>query len=199
MAKGRWTVTVLALGAMWLSGCASGVPEYADDPDLNAMVDRRIAAMDTLRGADAWQNLQAVAAMRLTALPRLETAMLTHPSPRVRAGCAQALGLAQDSKVVGSIARVATEDENAGVRYTAAYNLLLFQDSRGLPILIEALSSEDPSHRRDANLALTQATGRDFGFNPVAEPEVRGAAAARWKEWYDALGPDGRTLALIRR
>ncbi len=179
------------------AGCATGGRHYEEDPVLQRDVRQRIALIEHLTGVDAHQNLVHLGSVGIVSVPLLIEEMAAHESPRVRAGCAQALGYSQDSLAVEPLARAAVEDGDPGVRYTAAYNLLLFQEPRGLPVLAEALSSEEPSHRRDAFASLRAHTGQEFGYRPVAEPEAREVSARRWREWIGSLRPEEARLLLI--
>jgi HEAT repeat protein len=175
-------------GMFAAAGCGTTREYYVDDPLIMKEVHRRIALIDVLRGVESMENLNTLGGtMKLSSIPALMNSMEKDPSPRVRAGCAHALGLAQDSIALDPLERAATKDENQGVRLTAAHSLLLFQDERGIPLLLQGLTAEDPTHRRDAHSALQRFTRRDFGFDPLAEPEVRNAAAKRWVDWYASV------------
>ncbi|MCK6481435.1 MAG: HEAT repeat domain-containing protein [Planctomycetes bacterium] len=176
---------VLALAAS--PGCESTGGGEADEATA-LQIRGRIESLATLRGADLDENMRILGViMRDTSVPLLIEALEGHSNPDVRARCAHSLGYSQDGRAVEPLAR-ALSDPNDGVRYTAAYNLGLFRDGRGLPVLIEALRTGDPMNRRLGNQALKSLTGQDFGFDPVAEPEARAAAADRWEKWYLDVG-----------
>lgn len=185
----------LALGAA-LQGCVSDREPV--DAATEQQIRTRIAALATLRGTDLAANIEILGVyMRATSVPYLIDALDSDSRPEVRAGCAQALGRSQDGRAVEPLAERAREDGNPGVRYTAAYNLCLFRDPRGLPVLFEALREGDAINRRLANDGLRSLTGLDFGYDPMADPVERAAAAGRWEAWYRSVGQGeaGRSLA----
>ncbi len=51
--------------------------------------------------------------------------------------------------------------------------------------LVESLSNDDPKIRMNAAIELKNATGKDFGFNPVADQKQRDEAIKRWLEYID--------------
>jgi hypothetical protein len=48
--------------------------------------------------------------------------------------------------------------------------------------LVRALADPDPNVRQLADWVLRRQTGQDAGFDPLAPPGQREAAAKRWKE-----------------
>lgn len=174
------------VAASLAAACASDGPP--SDPSTEQQVRSRIEALATLRGADLEANIRILGQfMRGTSVPLLIRSLEGDSDPKVRAGCAQALGMAQDGRAVEPLAR-ALSDSNDGVRFTAAYNLGLFRDARGLPTLFESLRSRDPLQRRSGDQALRSLTGMDFGYDPMAEPPEREAAADRWEAWFREVG-----------
>lgn len=190
----RAALAALALAAA-LPACATG---DEPDPSTEQQIRGRIANLATLRGNELASNIEILGVyMRPLSVPYLIEALEGDPSPRVRAGSAQALGLSQDGRAVEPLARAADSDSNPGVRYTAAYGLCLFRDARGLPVLFEALRSDDPLNRRLASDGLRRLTGLDFGYLPEDPREKREAAVANWEAWYRELGPEGAAARLV--
>jgi len=191
----RAVVVTAALGA---AGCAAPSTEWTADPGLQAQIEKRIAAMEYLKGADLSANIEYLGGQICEpAVPAMVEAMRSSPSSRVRAGCASALGTSQDPRAIEPLARVAREDQDPGVRYTAAFALCRFRDIRGLPVLFEALKSEDVDHRRDAETKLRYLTRLDFGYDPEAPAAEREPAVARWEAWYREAGPQRAAMALV--
>ncbi|MHC4820302.1 MAG: HEAT repeat domain-containing protein [Planctomycetota bacterium] len=190
----------LVVGLLVVAGCFTGCASN-DDPlaDLNDRnITARIESLDVLQGQQYLETLEWLAMVVGTpAVPHMLKALDEHESARVRAGCAQALGRAQDPQAIPGLLVSSRRDDNAGVRFTSAYALCRFRDHRGLPVLFQALNSEDPSHRREGNLRLIELTGLDFGYQHLASPAIRKAAASRWERWYEEKGPEGAAASLL--
>ncbi len=185
-----------ALAALAAGGCASAGD--AVDPATERQIQVRIANLATLRGNDQVQNIEILGVtLHPISIPYLLDGLAGDPNARIRAGCAQALGLSQDGRAVEALALAVGSDTEPGVRYTAAYNLGLFRDARGLPTLFEALRGDDPVNRKLAGDCLFALTGFDLGYDFMARPEERSAAAARWEEWYRQRGPAGVAPLLL--
>ena len=195
---------VLAAASPILAGCASSAAaeEQEIDPATDAQLRYRIEAMGTLRGVELEENIRMLGEfLRGVSVPYLVDGISSHSEPKVRAGCASALGLTQDGRAVAPLVSAAEGDRDSGVRYTAAYSLLLLRDPRGFPILFETLRSDDPLRRRVGIDRLRQLTGLDHGFDPAAPPDRREAAVKRWEGWLAQVGPDeaAMTIQLGRR
>ena len=174
--------------ALLAAGLAAGcVTEGGGSMDSSTekQIRERIASFATVQGKEFEENVDLLGGfLRDKSVPLLLEFLDGDPSPRVRCGCALALAVAQDGRAREPLARAATGDSNAGVRYTAAYALCLFRDSRGLPVLFETLRSDSQQIRWDGNERLKKLTGLDFGFNAADPPAQREEAAARWESWY---------------
>ncbi len=185
----------VVLGAALLGGCAS--PGEETDEATAVQIRGLIRDLGTTKGSEKENTILTLGQiLRARSVPFLLEALEGDSNPDVRAGCAHALGIAQDGAAVEPLFR-ALGDSNDGVRYTAAYNLGLFRDARGIPALIESLSSANVMHRYSGHQSLAFLTKRDFGFDARAEPEAREAAARRWEEWFrdiQASGGEGASL-----
>jgi HEAT repeat protein len=194
MAPRLGLAAVLSL-AVALPACVS---DDETDPATESQVRARIASLATLRGMDLANDIEILGVyMRPHSIPYLMDALQSDDSPRVRAGCASALGRSQDGRAVEALAGAAAGDSNPGVRFEAAYNLCLFRDGRGVPVLLDALRTDDVLWRRRAVDDLRRLTGLEFGYNPEDPPEKRNAAADRWDAWYREQGPDRVGAKLI--
>src|SRR6185503_7605573 len=57
-----------------------------------------------------------------------------------------------------------------------------------VPMLIDALDSEDAYQREVAGQELRLRTGQDFGYRPDLSPERRARVIAEWKKWWAENG-----------
>lgn len=191
-------IAVLA-ASCWLAGCVTeDASPNQGSGSTDETVRERISSFDSLKGQEYLDNVNLLAGLlKDRAYPMLVDSLANSPSDKVRAGCASALYMGQDDRAREHLARAAMKDANPGVRFTAAYGLCLYRDSRGLPILFEALRSDNSQWRWDANDRLKGVTGLDFAFDTNATPELREAAVARWEAWYKRVGPAGASQALM--
>ena len=189
----------LALSILSLAAALGACRSTDDiDPSTEQQVRSRIDMLATLRGQELASDIRILGGMmKPYSVPFLVDAMGGDSRVRVRAGCAQALGISQDGRAVEPLAACAETDGSPGVRYTAAFSLCLFRDPRGLPILFEALGSDDKTHRAQAIESLRELTGMDMGYRVDDPPEARRAAVARWEAWYRELGPQGAAAKLL--
>ena len=182
-------------GAALLGGCES----TAGNADDSTVIQIRglIRDLGTTKGAEKENTILMLGQiLRAQSVPYLIDALESDSNPDIRAGCAHALGIAQDGVAVEPLAR-ALGDSNEGVRYTAAYNLGLFRDARGIPLLIESLRSPNVMHRFYGHQSLAFLTKKDFGYDAKAEPAQRDAAAARWEEWFGDMQAGGEAGASL--
>lgn len=59
-------------------------------------------------------------------------------------------------------------------------------DRAAIPVLIQALSSQDPAIRFYAIYALRKITGHEFGYVYYAPERRRDKAITHWKKWFYA-------------
>jgi len=192
-----WTLAVL-FAASTLAGCVTeeAGPETGTGSS-DESIRERIARFEHLKGREYEENVAILSGiLRDRAFPLLVEALDSDASARIRAACALTLYSGEDDRAREPLFAAAAKDDNAGVRYTAAYGLCTFRDSRGLPVLFEALRAENPQVRWDANDRLKRVTGLDFAFEATDPPEKRAAAVARWEGWYRDVGPGGASMAL---
>lgn len=129
----------------------------------------------------------ATRAARLTVqqedLPLVEQ-MARHADPQRRAiAVAAAAGIGAPAlTVLGSLGR----DEDPGVRLEAAVEMGNLKNRRGLRILEGFLLSDDASKRVRATQSLRTLTGREFGYEPLADLDSRKDPAQRWKRFLDS-------------
>ncbi len=82
-------------------------------------------------------------------------------------------------------------DRDPGVRRVALWALAHTGDLDVVPTLIESLLDPDDEVMTAARLGLQLLSRKIDGLGPEAgsTPEARRAAAARWREWYNAIKP----------
>jgi len=196
MRTGRAAPAALLAASLALAACAS-TSDAPVDPATDDQIRSRVEAMGTLRGVELEENIRMLGEfLRGISVPYLVDAVESHGDPKVRAGCASALGLTSDGRAVAPLARAAEGDSDSGVRYTAAYGLLLLRDPRGFPVLFETLRSDDPLRRRVGIDRLRQLTGLDHGYDPSGPPAGREEAVARWEGWLREVGPTGAAMSI---
>ena len=120
-------------------------------------------------------------------------AALASADPETHFAAVYALGLAVDAENA-DILRPVLEDPELALRAIAAGALIGLGEAESLPVLIEALDSDELlpySHPPRpvwilADSALSAYTGMDFGI--PAGADQRAASAAGWKDWWEANG-----------
>ncbi len=87
--------------------------------------------------------------------------------------------------------RKMTSDRDPGVRRVAAWALAHTGDLDVVPQLIETLTDPDEDVVDSARLGLQIISRKIEGLGPPSpsSPEQRKEAAARWREWYNAIRP----------
>lgn len=107
--------------------------------------------------------------------------------PVVRLRCIQILGEMKDDSVVPDLVEY-MEDPNPEIRFYAANSLVKLEYKEAIPILIEALSGTEETHRAIAFRTLSDATGQTFGYRFYDSQEKREASARLWNAWWKAEG-----------
>jgi hypothetical protein len=103
-----------------------------------------------------------------------------------RMGCAYVLGRIGNPRVIPDL-RPLLEDEVAIVRFEVASRLGDLGSREGYAVLVDGL--EDPNIRNRYNCfkALSEQTGRDFGYKHNDQPEQRAVAVAQWRAWLNQI------------
>ncbi|MGQ0614445.1 MAG: HEAT repeat domain-containing protein [Planctomycetaceae bacterium] len=168
-------------------------PPPPPNPLEGEAMEKLFAAIETGRPQVMAQAMDALVRRGAAAVPDL-LGNLGHTHPLRRWACATVLGRIADREATAGL-RGALQDPHGAVRLAAAVSLLQLRDTSGIPILLDALHSEEvmlgsPPRlaREHAHIALRHWTGRDFGFDSNAGPRVRRAAAQSWESWWDAEG-----------
>ncbi len=127
--------------------------EHTQDRLCSEMVTRldEVDTSTTLRSAicralPAFGKTRALGALRHT---------LGAPSPTVRAAAVGALAALGATELAPTLRARAQRDRDKGVRKRALFALIRLKDRDSIPLLIDALESDDNSVRENAALALT--------------------------------------------
>src|SRR5690606_13951812 len=187
----RQAIIPLILAA--LTGCTTTTtPEESWDKANSVMaaeISQRVQDIQFQHRGELVDNLMWLAQQGEQAIPFLIEG-LHHDAPKVRSNCAWVLGQIKDRRVIPELQKVAN-DPNPIVRLEAARTLVTLGDLRYAPALIEALDSDKAEVRYNCHQALKDATGRDFGYDHLAESaEERQRAVLRWREWWGELYQD---------
>lgn len=109
---------------------------------------------------------------------------LGHDDAKVRASSAWVLGRIRDRRVIPDL-RPLVADEDPAVRFEVARSLVSMGDLKYAPVLIEGLDSEKAPVRYNCQMALRDATKRDFGYDHLEEDlATRRQGALRWRQWW---------------
>ena len=103
-----------------------------------------------------------------------------------RMGCAYVLGRIGDPRVIPDL-RPLLEDEVAIVRYEVASRLGDLGSREGYGVLVDGLEDPNIRNRYICFNALSDQTGRDFGYKHNDQPEQRAVAVAQWRAWLDKI------------
>ena len=173
----------------------------ADRSQGMEMSDQKIAdALSSLKGGDPHSLADVLATLTEKGEESLDALMeaLRRPDPLSRWAAAAALGELESAAASEALAK-ALEDSNVSVRIRAAQSLLKLNDARGVPVLIEALKSDEvmighpPELALDyANQVLESVTGESVGFRGDADPAETNAAIEQWTKWWEENKPSGK-------
>jgi len=178
---------IIPLTLATLIGCATtSTPEatYAKaNPVVASEIATRISEIQFQHREELLDNLMWLAQSGEQAIPFLLEAT-HHQDAKVRANVAWVLGRIHDRRVIPEL-QAAASDQNPTVRLEVARTLVTLGDVKYAPALIEGLDSDRPAVRYNCHQALKEATGRDFGYDHLAENQVeRQRAVLRWRQWW---------------
>ena len=108
---------------------------------------------------------------------------LKDPSALVRSAAASSLGILRAYAASAALVQ-ALKDKSPEVRREAAMALAWCGARQDVNPLLSALDDEEWSVRQAANVTLGNLTGMDFAFDGLAEVQIRGRQAARWRAWW---------------
>jgi hypothetical protein len=177
-----------------LAACATTSDQTQPYAEANSLmrqeIQARIANIPFQHRQEMFNNLLWLATKGgESAIPDLLVAT-RHKDSKVRSSAAWVLGRIRDRRVIGELTPLA-RDENESVRFEAARSLLLMGDMQYAPTLIEGLDSDKIPVRYNCNMALRDATARDFKFDHLEEdPAERRVAVLRWRQWWSEQSGD---------
>jgi hypothetical protein len=172
-------------------GCATTSDSpYAKPNSLMAQeIEKRVAEIPYQHRNELFENMLWLAQAGEQAIPTL-LSNLNHDSAKVRSNVAWILGRIGDRRTIPDLERIATDPQDT-VRLEVARSLVLLGDVKYAPTLIEGLDSEKLQVRYNCHEALRTATGRDFGYDHLAEnPVDRQMAVLRWRQWWGEQNRD---------
>ncbi len=193
----RRLVTTL-LVALPFAACATSTgssknDEFADFAAPNQIVqeaiDERIAQIPWQHREELLQNLLWLAQSGEQAIPAVVKG-LDHDTPKVRSSCAWVLSRMGDRRVISSL-QSKQRDSDPTVRMEIARTLVLMGDLKPASTLIEGLDSEKKEVRFLCSEALKSSTGRDFGYDHLADGVgARQPSIYQWRTWYADMSGD---------
>jgi len=126
--------------------------------------------------------------------PAYETLLMLASDSRsdVAGSALAALGSTRDERLVPYVRELSwSGNVPRTLRLERARALLMLGDWSEIPMLIDALGSDDLAVRALSGHALYRATGERRGFDPRAEPEVRAESVERWRSWWSERQAEG--------
>lgn len=183
------TLTIVLALPSCSTTVSSELPYSKPNSLMSEEISRRVGEIEFQHRGELLDNLLWLAQTGEQAIPDL-LAGLGNPSPKVRANCAWVLGRVGDRRTIPDLQRKVRDDSEV-VRLEVARSLVLMGDMQPATVLIEGLDSERTEVRYNCNEALKMASGRDFGFDHLAEnPVDRQMASLRWRQWWGEMRHD---------
>ena len=130
-------------------------------------------------------NLERIVAYGEVAIPFCLEGLKSE-DPMTRMGTAYCLGRIGDQRVIPEMEPL-LDDDVAIVRYEVASRLGDLGSRKGYSVLVDGLEDGNIRNRFNCFRALSELTGRDFGYKHNDPPELREVAARRWREWLEAV------------
>ncbi len=119
------------------------------------------------------------------------------PDDGVRFAAAQELMKRKDPAAIPALTRALVEDSHFLVRRTCGRSLGLMRAWNAVPALIRALEDKESYVAQQANTALFNVTGQDFGVTQDSSPrdrKTKATAATKWWEKNKDTPPEGVSL-----
>jgi len=118
-----------------------------------------------------------------------QIARLKDPSPRVRAGAAEALGYLRAFAAAEALADAAGDDE-ATVRREAVMSLGWCGGRKAVAVLLDRLDDADWTVRQASWVALTNITGAELKFDALDKTDQRVDQIKAWRKWWSDFQAD---------
>ena len=185
-----------------LTGCiTTGIDRHerdADDspwllpsPFLELKLEENAARLPWTHGAE---RIELVRWFAGAGEPAYETmlALALDGRPDVAGSALAALGSTRDERLVPFVQELSWPGRvPESLVLERARALLMLGDWSEIPLLIDALGSDDLSIRALSGYALYRATGDRRGFDPRGTDEVRAESIGRWRSWWGERQDEG--------
>ncbi len=175
-------------GLLLFTGCGSSTGtterDFAKAEGLmRSVIQEHVDQIPYQHGNELLANLLWLKQKGEVAIPFLIKA-LDQPNPQTRSSAAWALWQIRDKRSIPYLQKH-MRDPNPIARLEIARALVQLGDFSAIPILIEGLKSDTKYVRFQCMEALRSATGKNFGFDHLAEdPSVRTASIEKWEQWW---------------
>ena len=187
---------VLACGVLVVATAAcSLVQPDADEKQLSngldAQMQKYVHRIKSGNSETLFTDLTSLSAFGRHASEPVRVSLLSSDSARIRSNAVYVLSeiyRIDGDPVALEMIQQSTHDRDPVVRLEAARALLEMGDRTAVPELIEGLRSPNREIRYHSGLALGQAAGNSFGYNPDHDNATREAAIRRFQEWHGRQG-----------
>ena len=181
----------LTLLFFYLPGCETTTPDgkvINDDPEQN--IEFLIQITRIAKDSKYMETcLKIVEEYGEKALPKLQK-NLSNKYPKIRIACLYCIGEIYERtkskkalELRPQISRL-LRDKLQRIRLEAASTLCTMGDYQGVPLLIQALRSDNAYVRCAALHVLFHTFEVDFGYDHQDKPEVRELRVRVWEEWW---------------
>lgn len=109
---------------------------------------------------------------------------LGDPDPGVVRIASEAIGRHRDADTVAILFQALEEGHVRQIRWGNVLKPPKSFDIDQVPYLVRRLMDQRPEIRMSAFIALSQITGRDFGYDPASDEAERRRAVMRWENWW---------------
>lgn len=185
-----WKLLIPGLmGLFLLSGCGSSTGtssrDFAQAEGLmRSVIQEHVDQIPYQHGNELLANLVWLKQKGEISIPFLIKA-LDHPNPKMRSSSAWVLWQIGDKRAIPFLQK-RLKDPNPIARLEIARSLVQLGDFSAIPLLIEGLKSDTKYVRFQCMEALRTVTGKNFGFDHLAEdPSVRMASIQKWEQWWN--------------
>ena len=198
----QWAVTkvsigVLAIaGGLWLAFFAA--ERHMDEGLVEAVAEtsgpalptelREVAREALMQLAGSPENPPRDAVERLLAAGESVHLMMSTGEVKVSEAAVRALtNIPDDERVTELLDEIAFHAPDPWVRMRASQGLLIRREALGIEAMLELLETSQPILLRlEGIVALREATGQEFDYDPEGNLGLREEALARWRAWWTA-------------
>ena len=179
---------LLAFGCASTSNSPEGHTRHSDSPWLQAspslrqQIDDQIARLPWTHGVERVEQISWFAGVGEPAYESL-LELCSDPRPDVAASAVAAIGATGDARLVEPLRQVEWASDDPSLSFERARAFLRLGDWGSINVLVDGLADDSQWTRAWCIRTLREATGTDFGFDPVASPEERAPVVERWRSW----------------